>query len=154
MWPATGRSPVDSARERVAGVVNDPVPVTVIPGGLVAGHTIANRLFCVRRPFALAGSNGYHEDEVFDSSFLMSPNEMIRPPKSRMGFLAMTTVLDQAHNTMDRKLFAMKGFHHPGGSQAAFLTGLAHLYNLIPYQRRALNLKCCSNELRTPLWAA
>ena len=27
----------------------------------------------------------------------------------------------------DRKLFAMKGFHHRGGSQAAFLTGLAHL---------------------------
>ena len=52
---------------------------------------------------------------------------------------AMSTVLDQAHNAMDRKLFAMKGFHHPGGSQAAFLTGLAHLYNLIPYQRRALN---------------
>jgi len=30
-------------------------------------------------------------------------------------------------------LFAMKGFHHPGGSQKAFLTGLAHLYNLISY---------------------
>src|SRR6266571_6677010 len=44
---------------------------------------------------------------------------------------AMSTVLDQAHNAMDRKLFSMKGFHHPGGSQAAFLTGLAHLYNLI-----------------------
>ena len=44
----------------------------------------------------------------------------------------MSTVLDQAHNAIDRKLFAMKGFHHPGGSQAAFLTGLAHLYNLIP----------------------
>src|SRR5882672_6741695 len=52
---------------------------------------------------------------------------------------AMSTVLDQAHNAIDRKLFAMKGFHHPGGGQAAFLTGLAHLYNLIPYQRRALN---------------
>src|SRR5499427_2037465 len=52
---------------------------------------------------------------------------------------AMSTVLDQAHNVIDRKLFAMKGFHHPGGSQAAFLTGLAHLYNLIPYQRRAQN---------------
>src|SRR5262249_41145409 len=48
---------------------------------------------------------------------------------------AMSTVLDQAHNAIDRKLFAMKGFHHPDGSQAAFLTGLAHLYNLIPYQR-------------------
>ena len=38
---------------------------------------------------------------------------------------AMSTVLDQAHNAMDRKLFMMKGFHHPGGSQTAFLTGLA-----------------------------
>src|SRR5262244_1169906 len=42
---------------------------------------------------------------------------------------AMSTRLDQAHNSIDRKLFAMKGFHHPSGSQAAFLTGLAHLYN-------------------------
>jgi len=46
---------------------------------------------------------------------------------------------------MDRKLFAMKGFHHPGGSQAVFLTGLAHLYNLIPYQRRALHAGQCEN---------
>src|SRR5713101_1102852 len=60
---------------------------------------------------------------------------------------AMSTVLDQAHNTMDRKLFSMKGFHHPGGSQAAFLTGLAHLYNLIPYQRRAKNAGLCGVEV-------
>jgi len=60
---------------------------------------------------------------------------------------AMSTVLDQAHNAMDRKLFSMKGFHHPGGSQAAFLTGLAHLYNLIPYQRRALNAGTCGVEV-------
>lgn len=60
---------------------------------------------------------------------------------------AMSTVLDQAHNTIDRKLFAMKGFHHPGGSQAAFLTGLAHLYNLIPYQCRALNAGKCGVEV-------
>jgi hypothetical protein len=60
---------------------------------------------------------------------------------------AMSTVLDQAHNAMDRKLFAMKGFHHPGGSQAAFLTGLAHLYNLIPYQRRAKNAGKCGVEV-------
>jgi hypothetical protein len=60
---------------------------------------------------------------------------------------AMSTMLDQAHNAMDRKLFAMKGFHHPGGSQAAFLTGLAHLYNLIPYQRRALNAGQCGVEV-------
>jgi hypothetical protein len=60
---------------------------------------------------------------------------------------AMSTVLDQAHNAIDRKLFAMKGFHHPGGHQAAFLTGLAHLYNLIPYQRRALNAGKCGVEV-------
>ena len=60
---------------------------------------------------------------------------------------AMSTRLDQAHNAMDRKLFAMKGFHHPGGSQAAFLTGLAHLYNLIPYQRRAKNAGLCGVQV-------
>jgi len=60
---------------------------------------------------------------------------------------AMSTSLDQAHNAIDRKLFAMKGFHHPAGSQAAFLTGLAHLYNLIPYQRRALNAGKCGVEV-------
>jgi hypothetical protein len=60
---------------------------------------------------------------------------------------AMSTVLDQAHNAIDRKLFMMKGFHHPGGSQAAFLTGLAHLYNLIPYQRRALHAGQCGVEV-------
>jgi len=60
---------------------------------------------------------------------------------------AMSTVLDQAHNAMDRKLFSMKGFHHPGGSQAAFLIGLAHLYNLIPYQRRAKNAGLCGVEV-------
>jgi hypothetical protein len=60
---------------------------------------------------------------------------------------AMSTVLDQAHNAIDRKLFAMKGFHHPGGGQGALLTGLAHLYNLIPYQRRALNAGTCGVEV-------
>jgi hypothetical protein len=58
-----------------------------------------------------------------------------------------STLLDQAHNSIDRKLFAMKGFHHPAGSQAAFLTGLAHLYNLIPYQRRALSAGRCGVEV-------
>jgi hypothetical protein len=58
-----------------------------------------------------------------------------------------STLLDQAHNAIDRKLFMMKAFHHPGGSQQAFLTGLAHLYNLIPYQRRALNAGRCGVEV-------
>ena len=35
-----------------------------------------------------------------------------------------STLLDQAHNAIERKLFTMKGFHHPGGSQQAFLTVL------------------------------
>jgi hypothetical protein len=60
---------------------------------------------------------------------------------------AMSTVFDQAHNAMDRKLFMMKGFHHPDGSQTAFLTGLAHLYNLMPYQRRALHAGLCGVEV-------
>jgi hypothetical protein len=58
-----------------------------------------------------------------------------------------STLLDQAHNAIERKLFAMKGFHHPGGSQQAFLTGLAHLYNLIPYQRRAQHGGQCGVEV-------
>ena len=58
-----------------------------------------------------------------------------------------STLLDQAHNAIERKLFAMKGFHHSKGSQQAFLTGLAHLYNLIPYQRRAQHAGQCSVEV-------
>lgn len=60
---------------------------------------------------------------------------------------AMSTALDQAHNAIDRKRFNMKGFHHAGGGQAAFLTGLAHLYNLIPYQRRAKNAGLCGVQV-------
>jgi hypothetical protein len=58
-----------------------------------------------------------------------------------------STLLDQAHNAIERKLFALKGFHHPGGSQQAFLTGLAHLYNLIPYQHRAQHAGKCGVEV-------
>jgi hypothetical protein len=57
-----------------------------------------------------------------------------------------STLLDQAHNAIERKLFAMKGFHHPKGSQQAFLVGLAHLYNLVPYQRRAQHAGQCGVE--------
>src|SRR5262249_34820317 len=35
-----------------------------------------------------------------------------------------STVLDQAHNTIERKLGMMKGFHHPTRSQPAFLLSL------------------------------
>src|SRR6266478_9476014 len=58
-----------------------------------------------------------------------------------------STLLDQAHNAIDRKLFMMKGFHHPRGSQQAFLTGLAHLYNLVPYQRCAMHAGQCGVEV-------
>jgi hypothetical protein len=58
-----------------------------------------------------------------------------------------STLLDQAHNAIERKLFAMKGFHHPGGSQQSFLTGLAHLYNLVPYQRRTQHAGQCGVEV-------
>jgi hypothetical protein len=58
-----------------------------------------------------------------------------------------STLLDQAHNALERKLFAMKGFHHPSGNQQAFLTGLAHLYNLVPYQRRAQHAGQCGVEV-------
>src|SRR5467141_579507 len=58
-----------------------------------------------------------------------------------------STLLDQAHNAIDRKLFMMKGFHHPKGSQQAFLRGLAHLYNLVPYQRRAMHAGQCGVEV-------
>jgi hypothetical protein len=37
--------------------------------------------------------------------------------------------------------------HHPRGSQQAFLTGLAHLYNLVPYQRRARHAGQCGVEV-------
>jgi hypothetical protein len=68
-----------------------------------------------------------------------------------------STLLDQAHHAIERKLFAMKGFHHPARSQQAFLTGLAHLYNLIPYQRRAKHAGQCGVEVEggrvpTPDW--
>ena len=56
-------------------------------------------------------------------------------------------LLDQAHNALERKLFAMKGFHPPKGSQLVFLRGLAHLYNLVPYQRRAQHAGQCGVEV-------
>ena len=59
-----------------------------------------------------------------------------------------STMLDQAHNAIERKLFAMKGFHHPDGNQQAFLTGLAHLYNPVPYQRRAQHAGQCGGGSR------
>jgi hypothetical protein len=58
-----------------------------------------------------------------------------------------STRLDQAHTAIERKLFMMKAFHHPDDSQQAFLTGLAHLYNLVPSQRRAKHAGQCGVEV-------
>ena len=58
-----------------------------------------------------------------------------------------STLLAQAHNALERKLFMMKGFHHPHGSQLAFLTGFTPLYNLIPSQRRAQHAGQCGVEV-------
>ncbi len=41
----------------------------------------------------------------------------------------MTTLPDQAHNAVDRKLFMMKGFHRPDGNRQAFPDAAAVLYN-------------------------
>lgn len=57
-----------------------------------------------------------------------------------------STLLDQAHNAIDRKLFMMKGFHHKDGSQQAFINGLALFYNLMPSQRRAKHAGRCGVE--------
>jgi hypothetical protein len=61
---------------------------------------------------------------------------------------ATSTLLDQAHNAIDRKLFMMKGFHHPEGCQRQFLVGLALLYDFVPYQRRAKNADKCGVEVQ------
>jgi hypothetical protein len=68
-----------------------------------------------------------------------------------------STLLDQAQNAIERKLFAMQGFHHSTGSPQAFLRGLAHLYNLVPYQRRAQQAGQCGvavegGRVSTPEW--
>src|SRR5262245_29038385 len=54
-----------------------------------------------------------------------------------------TTLLDQVHNALDRKLFVMKGFHHPDATQPAFLVGLALFYNLMLYQHCAKRASRC-----------
>ena len=58
-----------------------------------------------------------------------------------------STLPDQAHNAIERKLFMMKAFHHPKGNQQVLLRGLAHLYNLVPYQRRAQHAGQCGVEV-------
>jgi hypothetical protein len=56
-------------------------------------------------------------------------------------------LLDQAHHAIERKLFAMKRLHHPGGSQQGVLRGVTHLDNLVPYQRRVRHVGQCGVEV-------
>ena len=54
---------------------------------------------------------------------------------------------DQAHNAINRKLFAMKGFHQDSPHQKQYLNGFALLYNFVPYQRRAKNAGQCGVQV-------
>ncbi len=60
-----------------------------------------------------------------------------------------STLFDQAHHAIERKFFAMKGFHHPRGKQQECLTGLAHVSTLMPYQRRAQHAGHCAVEVES-----
>ena len=66
---------------------------------------------------------------------------------SRSSLCKVTSEQAPRNLLIERKLFMMKAFHHPDGSQKAFLTGLAHLYNLVPYQRRAQHAGRCGVEV-------
>jgi len=55
-----------------------------------------------------------------------------------------STLLDQAHNAIDRKLFMMKAFHHPQGSQQAFSARAGP-----PVQPGPLPV---SRQARRPMW--
>src|SRR5256714_2439049 len=105
------------------------------------------------RVFALSQRLRHFADHVTPKAGV-APGERVRRwvQEKKAGWYAVladpqmpvtSTVLDQAHNAIDRKLCMMKGFHHPKGSQQAFLRGLAHLYNLVPYQRRAQHAGQC-----------
>jgi hypothetical protein len=82
------------------------------------------------------GQHGFQDKKAGWSAVLADP----RMPVT-------STLLDQAHHAIDRKLLMMKAFHHPDGSQQAFLRGLAHLYNLVPSQRRAQHAGPCGVEV-------
>jgi hypothetical protein len=109
------------------------------------------------RVFALSQRLRHFADQVAQRAG-MANGERVRRwfQEKKVGWYAVladpqmpvtSTLLDQAHNAIERKLFAMKGFHHPGGNQQAFLIGLAHLYNLVPYQRRAQHAGQCGVEV-------
>ena len=132
----------------VAGPPGTPhaVPHLVVPGAPAQGL----------RVFALGQQLRRFVDRVTTTAGTVNGARVRRFQDKKAGWYAIledprmpvtSTLLDQAHNAIERKLFAMKGFHHPGGSQQAFLTGLAHLYNLVPYQRRAQYAGQCGVEV-------
>jgi len=109
------------------------------------------------RVFALGQRLRHVADHVTHSAGVAN-GERVRPwfQDKKAGWYAVladpqmpvtSTLLDQAHHAIERKLFAMQGFHHPHGSQQAFVTGFAYLYNLIPYQRRAKHAGQCGVEV-------
>ena len=53
----------------------------------------------------------------------------------------------QAINHSPRLSGVVPAFHHPYGSQQAFLARLAHLYNFLPYQCRAKHAGRCGVEV-------
>src|SRR6266498_2027435 len=108
------------------------------------------------RVFALAQRLRHFADHVTQSAGVANGERVRRWfQEKKAGWYAVladpqmpgtSTLLDQAHNAIARNLFMMKGFHPPKGNQQAFLRGLAHLYNLVPYQRRAKHAGQCGVE--------
>jgi hypothetical protein len=92
-------------------------------------HTLLHRA-CQRkglRVFALGQRLRHFADHVAHSAG-MANGERVRHwfQEKKAGWYAVledpqmpvtSTLLDQAHNAIERKVFAMKGFHHPSGSQ-------------------------------------
>ena len=58
-----------------------------------------------------------------------------------------SVMLDQFHNILDRKLFAMKEFHHAGTDRQTFLNGLVLLHDWMPYMRRSRHPGKCPVEV-------
>ena len=55
--------------------------------------------------------------------------------------------LDQLHNFIDRKLFAMKGFHHASIDRQAFLNTFVLVHDFMPYMHRSKHPGQCPIEV-------
>ena len=129
--PRPQPTPEETPSERVASAPVSPhaVPHLVVPGtaaqelaGLCAGQRL--RHLRPRRAQSREGQWGARPTLVPGQE-----NRLVYGLADPQ-LPATRTLLDQAHNASERKLFARKGFHHPGGSHQAFLTRRAQLYNL------------------------